>query len=103
MIRQQKRRLERQWSKIKVGEVCTDFIEQNNLFTQPHIISYQVIKISEDLALVYNVGLFDFKKDNSHGKYLTTCIFIEGCLKTLDSLRLGFVQQYDLWEYDEID
>jgi hypothetical protein len=103
MIRQQRRRLERQWNKIKVGEICTDFIEKNNLFTQPHIISFKAIKISEDLVIVYNIGLFDFKKDKGHGEYLTTCIFAGGCLKVLDSMRLGFVQEFDLGEVDEID
>jgi hypothetical protein len=103
MIRQQRRRLERQWNKIKVGEICTDFIEKNNLFNSPHIISFQAIKISEDLVIVYNIGLFDFKKDKGHGEYLTTCIFAGGCLKSLDSMRLGFVQELDLWEVDEIE
>jgi hypothetical protein len=103
MIRQQRRRLERQWSKIKVGEICTDFIEQNNLFTPPHIISSNAIKISENLAIVYNVGLFDFKKDKGHGEFLTTCMFVGGCLRNLHSERLGFIQEFDLWEVDEID
>ena len=103
MIRQQRRRLERQWSKIKVGEVCTDFIEQNNLFTPPHIIYFQAMKISKDLVIVYNIGLFDFKKDKGQGEYLTTCMFAGGCLKNLDFMRLGFVQELDLWEVDEID
>ncbi|XHH09664.1 MAG: hypothetical protein ACFCUE_03290 [Candidatus Bathyarchaeia archaeon] len=75
MIRQQRRRLERQWSKIKVGKICTNFIEQNNLFTAPHIITFQAVKIAEDLAIVYNVGLFDFKKDKGHGEFLTTCMW----------------------------
>jgi hypothetical protein len=103
MIRQQRRRLERQWSKIKVGEICTNFIEQNNLFTPPHIILFQAVKISEDLAIVYNVGLFDFKKDKSHGEFLTTCMFVDCCLRILGSERLGFIQEFDLWDIDEID
>ena len=40
MIRQQRRRLERQWSKIKVGEICTDFIAQNDLFTPPILFPF---------------------------------------------------------------
>jgi hypothetical protein len=103
MIRQQRRRLDRQWSEIKVGEICTTFIEQNNLLTPPHIISFQALKISEDLAIVYNVGLFDFKKGKGHGEFLTTCMFVDGCLRNLGSERLGFVQEFDLWEVDEID
>lgn len=103
MIRQQRRRLERQWSKIKVGKICTDFIERNNLFTPPHILSFQAVKLSEDLVGVYNVGLFDFKKDKGHGEFFTICMFVEGCLRNLHSERLGFIQEFDLWEVDEID
>jgi hypothetical protein len=104
MIRQQRRRLERQWSKIKVGEICTDFIAQNDLFTPPHIISFLAVKISEDLVFIGNVGLFDYKKGgNGHGVFLTTSIFNGGSLRNLYSERVSFVQEYDSWEVDEID
>lgn len=104
MLRQQRRRLERQWNKIKVGSVCTDFLERNNLFKPPHIIEYHAVKVSDELVLVLNIGLFDFhKRDKGHGEYVTTCMFAGGCLKNLDSIRLGFVHELDLWAVDEID
>jgi hypothetical protein len=103
MIRQQRRRVERQWRKIKVSEFCTDFIEKNNLFSLPHVIAFQAVKVSEELACIYNIALFDFKKNKGHGEYLTTCMFFEGFFKSLDFIRLGFVQEFDLWEVDEID
>jgi len=34
---------------------------------------------------------------------VTICMFAGGCLKNLDSIRLGFVHELDLWEVDEID
>ena len=52
MIRQQRRRIERQWSKIKVGAVCTDFIERNGLFSPPYVVAYQAVKVSEELIWV---------------------------------------------------
>ena len=103
MLRQQRRRLERQWSKIKICEICTQFIENNKLFSLPHVIAFQAVKVSEELVCIYNIALFDFKKDKGHGEYLTTCIFNDGSFKSLDFMRLGFVQEFDLWEIDEFD
>ena len=103
MIRQKRRGLERQWRKIKVGEICTGFIEKNNLFSLPHVISFQAVKASEELVCIYNIALFGFKKDRAHGEYLTTCIFFGGFFKSLDFMRLGFVQEFDLWDVDEFD
>jgi hypothetical protein len=103
MLRQQRRRLERQWRKIKIGEICTDFIEKNSLFSLPHVISFQGVKVSEELACIHNIALFDFKKDRGHGEYLTTCLFFGGFFKSLDFMRLGFVQEFDLWDVDEFD
>jgi len=51
MIRQQRRRIERQWNKIKVGAVCTEFIESNNLVSMHHIIDFKAVKLAEDLSL----------------------------------------------------
>jgi hypothetical protein len=104
MIRQQRRRIERQWAKIRVGAVCTDFLERNSLFKPPHIIEYHALKVSEDLVWVLNVGLFDFhNKDKGHGEFVTMCLFIGGCLRILDSVQLGFVPFDDLGENEEID
>ena len=103
MLRQQRRRLERQWNKIKVGGICTDFLENNGLFKPPHIIEFHAVKVSYELVWVLNVGLFDSKKDKGHGEFATTCLFVGGYLKILDSVQLGFIPYDDLWENEEID
>ena len=104
VIRQQRRRLERQWTKIKVGTICTDFLERNSLFKPPHIIAYQAVKISDELAWVLNVGLFDYhNNDKGHGEFATTCLFVSGYLRILDSVQLGFIPFDDLYENEEID
>ena len=103
MNRQQRRRIERQWTKIKVGAVCTDFIERNNLFSLPHVIAFQAIKVSADLLIVYNVGIFDFKKDRGHGEYVTTCLFINGYFRSLGSVQIAFIPEDSLWANEEID
>lgn len=103
MIRQQRRRLERQWNKIKVGKMCTYFIEKNNLFFLPHVIAFQAIKVSKELACVYNVGLFDFKKDRGHGEFITTCLFVNGSFRSVGSWQVAFIPEGDLWENEEID
>lgn len=103
MLRQQRRRLDRQWNKIKVGAICSDFLDRNCLFKPPHIIEYHAVKVSNDLVWVLNVGLFDFHiRDNGHGIFGTTCLFLGGCLKILDSVRLGFIPFGDLWANEEI-
>jgi hypothetical protein len=103
MLRQQRRRLERQWSKTKVGAICTDFLDSNGLFTPPHIIEYHAVKVSAELVWVINVGLFGSKKDKGHGEFATTCLFVDGYLRILDSVQLGFIPFDDLWEKEEID
>jgi hypothetical protein len=103
MIRQQRRRLERQWKKIKVGAICTDFLEVNGLFKLPHIIEYHAVKVSDELAWVLNVGVFNFhNKDKGHGEFATTCMFIGGYLRILDSVQFGFIPYDDLWENEEV-
>ena len=60
MNRQFRRRVQREWNKIKIGKACTDFVQRNGLFTLPYVIYFQAVKIGDDLMCVYNVGLFDF-------------------------------------------
>jgi hypothetical protein len=104
MLRQQRRRLEREWNKIKVSAICTDFLEHNELFKPPHIIEYHAVKMSDELVCVLNIGLFDFHKvSKGHGEFLTTCLFVGGFLKILDSVQLGFIPYDDLWASEEID
>jgi hypothetical protein len=104
MLRQQRRRIERQWAKIKVGAICTDFLELNGLFKPPHIIEFHAVKVCEELVLVLNIGLFDFhNKDKGHGEFATTCLLVGGYLRILDSVQLGFIPFDDLGENEEID
>jgi hypothetical protein len=103
MLRQQRRRLERQWSKIEVGNSCSDFMLVKCLFKLPHVIYFQAVKVSEQLACVYNVGLFDFKKDMGYGEYITTCMFVNGLFRSLGSIQIAFIPEDDLCEDEEID
>jgi hypothetical protein len=102
MLRQQRRRLERNWNKIKVGAICTSFIEYNNLFNLPHVIAFQAVKVSDELVCVYNIGLFDFGKDKGHDEFITTCIFVDGYIRSVDSIQIAFIPEGDLWENEEI-
>lgn len=103
IIRQQRRRLERQWNRIKVGAICTEFLERNGLFKPPHIVEYHAVKVSDELVWGLNIGLFDFKKDKGQGEFASTCLFVGGYLRILDSVQLGFIPYDDLWENEEID
>jgi hypothetical protein len=103
MNRQQRRLIERQWNKIKIGAICTNFIERNGLFTLPHVIAFQAVKVSEELICVYNVGLFDFNKDRGHGEYVTTCMLVNGLFRSLGSVQIAFIPEDSLWEGEEID
>lgn len=103
MNRQQRRRIERQWNKIKVGDICTNFIERNNLFSLPYVIAFQATKVSKELICVYNIGLFNFKKDRGHGEYVTTCMFVKCLFRSLGSVQIAFIPEDDLWIAEEID
>jgi hypothetical protein len=103
MLRQQRRRLERQWNKIKVGEICTIFIERNSLFSLPHVIAFQAIKISEELTCVYNVGLFESKRDKGHGEFVNIWWFVNSTLRSVGSIQIAFIPEGDFWENEEID
>jgi hypothetical protein len=73
------------------------------MFASSHVVAFQAVKVSEELVCIHNIALFDFKKGRGHGVYLTTCLFTDGLLRVLDFMRLGFVQEFDLWDVDEID
>lgn len=103
MIRQIRRRIQRQWNKIKIGKICTKFIERNNLFSLPHIIVFEAVKISETLLCVYNVGLFESKRDRAHGEFATISLFVDSYVMILYSMQIAFIPDGDLWENEEID
>ena len=70
-----RRRVVRQWNKIRVGRPCTRFVEQNSLFTLPHTIYFQAVKIGDDLMCVYWVSMFEYKEGFG---YLESC-FLPTC------------------------
>jgi hypothetical protein len=70
---QQRRRIEREWRKVKVCDVCTIFIQRNGLFAIPHVMAFQAVKVAEDMICVYNVSYFDFKEDRGYFERVTVC------------------------------
>jgi len=100
--RQQRRRIEREWRKVKVGDVCTKFIERNGLFTIPHTLAFQVVKVAEDTICVYNVSYFDFKEGRGYFERVTVCQRNGVLFRALASLLLGFVSEEDLEKGEEI-
>lgn len=102
MNRQFRRRVQREWNKIKIGKPCTNFVQRNGLFTLPYVIYFQAVKISDDLMCVYNVGLFDFRDGSGYLERATVCQFVNSLFRSLDSIELGFVSKEDLEKGEEI-
>jgi len=102
MNRQRRRRIERGWNKIKLGSVCTKFVERNGLFTIPHVIAFQAVKVCNDLICVYNVGLFDFKDGSGYLERVNVCQFVNSLFRSLGSVPLGFVSEEDLETGEEV-
>jgi len=102
MNRQFRRRVQREWDKIKIGKPCTNFVQHNGLFTLPYVIYFQAVKIGEDLMCVYNVGLFDLKDDSGYLERATVCQFVNSLFRSLGSVELGFVSEEDLENGEEI-
>lgn len=102
MIRQQRRRIEREWNKIKLGKVCTKFVVRNGLFTIPHVLAFQAVKVAEDMICVYNVSYFDFKEGGGYFERVTVCQRNGVLFRSLASLVIGFVSEEDLEKGEEI-
>jgi hypothetical protein len=98
MNRQCRRRIEREWNKIKLGLPCTEFVERNNLFTIPHVIYFQAVKLGDDIMRVYNVGIFGFKEGSGYLACVAVCQFVNSLFRSLGSVGLGFVSEEDLEE-----
>jgi hypothetical protein len=100
MNRQFRRRVQREWEKIKIGKPCTNFVQRNGLFTLPYVIYFQAVKIDDALMCVYNVGVFTFK----HGylELATVCLLVSSLFRNLGSIELGFVSEDDLEKDEEI-
>jgi hypothetical protein len=102
MNRQCRRRIEREWNKIKVGKVCTKFVVRNGLFTIPYVIFFQAVKVGDDLIGAYNVGIFDFKDGSGYLELITICQFVNSLFRSLGSIPLGFVSEENLEKGEEI-
>ena len=101
MNRQQRRRIEREWNKIKLGRSCTNFVESNALFNIPYVINFQAVKVGDDLMCVYSVSVFGFKDGLGFLERITVCQFISSLFRGLGSLELGFVPEEDLENGEE--
>jgi hypothetical protein len=102
MNRQCRRRIEREWNKIKLGKPCTKFVERNRLFTIPYVIYFQAVKVGDDLMCVYSVAMFDFKEGFGYLEFVTVCHFVNSLFRDLGSVELGFVSEEDLEKGEEI-
>ena len=102
MNRQHRRRIEREWKKIKIGKACTKFVERNGLFKLSHIIFFCAVKIGDYLMCVYNVGLFGFKDGYDSREHATICYFGNSLFRTLGSVELGFVSEEELDDGEEL-
>ena len=103
MNRQCRRRIEREWNKIKHGNACTEFIVRNSLFTLPYVIVFQAVKVGEDLMCVYNIGLFSFKEEFGYLGSVTVCQFVSSSFWNLGSVPIDFVLEDDLENGEEIE
>jgi hypothetical protein len=103
MKRQIRRRIEREWNKIKLDKVCTKFVERNGLFKIPYVIFFQTVKVSDDLMCVYNVGMFEFKEGSGYLERVTFCQFFNSLFRAQASVVLGFVLEEDLEKGEEIE
>jgi hypothetical protein len=102
MNRQFRRRVQREWEKIKIGKPCTNFVQCNGLFILPYVIYFQVVKIGDDLMGVYTVGMFEFKDGSGYLERVTICQFVNSLFRDLGSVELGFVSEEDLEMAEEI-
>jgi hypothetical protein len=103
MLRQQRRRIERQWAKINVGDDCTKFIERENLFSMPHVIDFQAVKVSQTHLRVRSVGVFESHKYGGHIELVFVCELVSGQFKFISHKQVGVIPEGDLWEAEEID
>ncbi len=103
MNRQFRRRIAREWNKIRLGKPCTKFVERNRLFAIPYVIYFQAIKVCDDLICVYIVATFGFKEGLGYLALGTVCQFIDGLFRNLGSVAVGFVSEEDLEEGEGIE
>ena len=102
MNRHFRRRVEREWNKIKLDRSCTKFVQRNGLFTIPYVVFFQAVKIGDDLMCVYWVSMFEYREGFGYLERVVICQLV-GCLfRSQCSVELGFVSEEDLEENEEI-
>ena len=97
-----RRRVVRQWNKIKIGRPCTKFVERNCLFTLPHTIYFQAAKIDDDLMCVYWVSIFNYKEDFGYLESCVICQLVGFLFRSQCCVELGFVSEEDLEKGEEV-
>jgi hypothetical protein len=103
MNRHFRRRVEREWKKIKLGKTATKFLERNGLFEIPHVVYFQAVKVGDDVMCVYTVGMFEFKDGFGFPELVTVCQFVHSLLRVLGHVELGFVTEEDLEKEEEAE
>jgi hypothetical protein len=101
--RQFRRRIEREWGKIRLGKSCTRFVEQNDLYSIPYVLYFQAVKVGEDLMCVYNVSMFEHKEGSGHLKSVHVCQFANSLFRSLSLIELGLVLDKEIGEGEEYD
>lgn len=101
MNRQYRRRVEREWNKIKLDKICTKFVERNGLFAIPYVIFFQAVKICDDIMCAYSLGVFEFKQDFGFLECVTACQFVNGLFRSLGSVEVGIISEEELEEGEE--
>ena len=103
MNRQCRRRIQREWDKIKLGKPCTKFVERNRVFSLPYVIYFQAVKVGDDVMCVYSVAMFDFNDGCGYLESVRVCQFINSLFRDLGFVELGFVSEEELGEHEEIE
>ncbi len=102
MNRHFRRRVEREWKKIKLGKSCTKFLERNGLFEIPHVLYFQAVKVGDDVMCVYSAGVFEFEDGFGFPELVSVCPFVSSFFRVLGHVEVGFVSEEDLEESEEI-
>ena len=100
MNRHLRRRIEREWNKIKSGKPCTAFLERFRLFEVPHVVYFQAVKATDDIICLYTVGIFEFKDGFGFPQLVTVGQFVNSLFRILGHIEIGFASEEDL-ERDE--
>ena len=103
MNRHFRRRVQREWNKIKLGKPCTKFLEHNGLFEIPHVLYSQAVKVADDVMCVYSVGIFEFEDGFGFPELVTVCQFVNSLFRVLGHVELGFVSEEDLGQDEEVE